>query len=313
VISPLVAGCTASFELEFSPQAFIERAIEVGATKIGGIGAHALMILSYPPTELDRRHRVEAMFYAPCPAPVRDEMAERYGVLVTAKLYGQTECCPVTFSRLDDWSSDNPTSCGRSAPDLEVVILDDDDQPVPAGTPGEIVAKPLDPYALFAGYWDNDEATAKAFKGGWYHTGDAGIIHEDGTLSFVDRKKNVIRRRGENISSIELESAILTFEPVADVAVFAVQADMLEDEVMATITLREGASTTPEELFAFFKSNLPYFAVPRYVDLEGEIPRNALNRVMKHVLQERGITATTLDFTEMGLVVNRRERRGAAS
>ncbi len=239
-------------------------------------------------------------------------MAERFGVEVTAKLYGQTECCPLSFSPLSDWTSDNPTSCGRAAPDLDVAIVDDNDAPVANGTAGEIVARALSPHALFQGYWDNPDATANAFRDGWYHTGDAGIIHEDGTLSFVDRKKDVIRRRGENISSIELEGAILAYPPIADVAVFAVKSDMLEDEVMATLALRDGETATPEELFAFFKDNLPYFAVPRYVDLGGEIPRNALNRVMKNVLQDRGVTTTTWDFKALGLVVGREERRGAS-
>ncbi len=312
IISPMVVGCEASLELQFSAQAFAQRLIDLQPTTVAGIGAHALLFLAVAPSDIERQHRVRAMFFAPCPPQTRAAVTERFGSEVTAALYGQTECCPLTFSPLRERASTNPFTCGRANPGLEVAILDDDDVAVPTGQPGEIVAKAIDRHALFGGYWKNPEATEGAFRGGWYHTGDAGILEADGTLTFVDRKKNVIRRRGENISSIELESAIATFPKVADVAVFAIRSEMLEDEVMATITLHEGESTTPEELFAFFKENLPYFAIPRYVDLSGEIPRNALNRVMKNILQDRGVTDTTLDFTELGLVVGRQERRGAS-
>ncbi len=311
MLSPLIVGCSAVIETEFSAQQLLPRAIEWGATVVAGVGAHALMLLAQPPTDLDHRHRIRLFYGAPLRPDTRADLAARLGITVTAQQYGQTECCPVTYSPYTEEST-NPSSCGRPAPDLDVAVVDEDDRPVPAGAIGEIMARARGPHAMFAGYWRDPDATARAFRGGWYHTGDAGLIADDGTLTFVDRKKNVIRRRGENISSVELEAAILGCPGVADVTVFPIASDLVEDEVMATIVLAEGCDATPGDLFAYFKGNVPYFAIPRYVDVVDSLPRNAMNRVMKHVLQERGVTAATWDFNELGLVVGRTERRGGS-
>lgn len=310
VTTPLVMGHRVAVEPEFSASGFARRIGELGVTAVSGVGAHAPLILAQPRVEAERHHQVRAMFFAPCPKAARDELSERYGVKVTAMLYGQTECVPLTYSPLSDAANTtNLKSCGRPAPDLDVRIVADDGQPVSTGQTGEIIVKPKAQYGLFAGYWRNQEATEKAFAGGWYHTGDAGILEDDGSLTFMDRKKDVIRRRGENISSLEVETAILALPKIADVAVFAVPSGMIEDEVMATIKLDEGEKITPDELFAMFRRNLPYFAIPRYVDIGAEIPRNALNRVMKSNLKDRGVTSTTLDFESLGLVVERANRR----
>jgi crotonobetaine/carnitine-CoA ligase len=310
VVTPLLVGHRVALEPEFSASNFARRIGELGVSTVTGVGAHAPLILAQPVSPAERGHQVRAMFFAPCPKPVRQELADRFGVRVTAMLYGQTECVPVTYSPLrDGGNTTNPKSCGRPAPDLDLQIVDDESHPVAVGQTGEIIVRPKSPYALFAGYWRNQEATDKAFAGGWYHTGDAGILEDDGSLTFMDRMKDVIRRRGENISSLEVELAIAALPKIADVAVFAIPSPMIEDEVMATIRLEGGAETTPEELFGMLKTNLPYFTIPRYVDIGGEIPRNALDRIMKSKLKERGVTATTWDFNALGLVVERSERR----
>jgi carnitine-CoA ligase len=147
------------------------------------------------------------------------------------------------------------------------------------------------------------------FRNLWHHTGDQGRVDEDGYFWFVDRKKDSMRRRGENVSSIELEQAIMKHECVANVAVHAVPSDLSEDEIKACIVLAGNTTPEPGELFEFFRTSLPYYAVPRYVEFIDELPANVNGRVQKFKLRERGITETTIDFEALGLVVARSERR----
>ena len=197
--------------------------------------------------------------------------------------------------------------------DLEVVLLNDDGSSVPNGEVGEIAIRPNGPYAMFSGYWKMPEATLAAFQGLWYHTGDYGRRLASGQIAFVDRKKDALRRRGENISSAELEAAITLHPKIADAAVHAVKSPMTEDDVKACVVLVEGATTTPEELFQFFRDQLPYFAMPRYVELLDELPRTAVGRVLKYVLREKPIDDNVWDFEKLGLRVNPSERRGASA
>ena len=148
-----------------------------------------------------------------------------------------------------------------------------------------------------------------AFRGLWYHTGDYGRVSEDGSLFFVDRKKDYLRRRGENISSMELEDAIRSHPKIAEVAVHNVPSSMTEDDIKACIVVAEGERCEPRELFEFFIRKIPYFAVPRYVEVLDKLPKNAIARVMKHVLRQRGITGETWDFESMGMLVPKSSRR----
>lgn len=161
---------------------------------------------------------------------------------------------------------------------------------------------------MFQGYWGKPEATVAAARGLWHHTGDNAVADADGYLTFADRKKDSMRRRGENVSSIELERAILEHGSVAAVVVHAVPSPLGEDDIKACVIPAEGAEIDPAELFDFFKSTLPYFAVPRYLEIVDEFPVNAMGRVLKHELRAAGI-GNALDFEAMGLTVARSERR----
>ncbi len=208
-------------------------------------------------------------------------------------------------------SSDDrdPGGCGIAAHDLEVALLDDDGRPVEDGAVGEICVRPREPYAMFDGYFERPEATVEAFKGLWYHTGDYGKRLESGAYAFVDRKKDSLRRRGENISSLELEAAINGHPRIAESAVIGVPSELGEDDVKACVVVADGDAPDPEELFGFFKDNLPYFAIPRYVDVIEALPRNGVGRVMKHKLREAGNSESTIDFDQLGLTVAKAERR----
>jgi crotonobetaine/carnitine-CoA ligase len=237
----------------------------------------------------------------------QERFRERFGATVLSQLYGQTECGAITYARLSERR--NLGSIGRPAPYLDVRLHDDDDLEVPTGEIGEIVVRSMVPNALYLGYWGKPEATVEAWRNLWHHTGDFGRADADGFITFVDRKKDALRRRGENVSSQELERSIAGHPKIVEAAVHAVPSPMTEDDIKACIVLVEGESITAEELFVFFKETLPYFAIPRYVELVAELPKNATLRVMKHLLRERGVTPETWDLEAMGLSVARDERR----
>lgn len=293
---------------EFSASRMMKLAAELDATVIGGVGAMGLALLNQDPGEWDTQHHVRRAWFVPFTPEQEHEFGTRFGVPeVSSELYGQTECFPITFSPRT--GPQNSAADGLPAQDLDVRLVDDDDNDVPVGSPGEIIIRPHRRAAMFQGYWRKPEATLAACRGLWYRTGDYGKADADGFIAYVDRKKDALRRRGENVSSVELENAILRHPAVAEVAVHAVPSDMSEDDIKACIVLHDGSTTTPEELFASFVEALPYYAIPRYVDLVESLPRNAVNRVMKHQLRDRGNGPDTWDFEALGLRVERSQRR----
>ena len=309
LVATLHQGATVIFEPAFSASTFMATAGAVGATVVMGVGAMAQAILATPPAGTDRAHGVRLCSWIPLPEGAQLEFEARFGTVVTAEGYGQTECAPVTFS-----SPSGPrrrASAGRPAPWLEVRMVDDDDVEVPTGQVGEIVVRPLEPDSLFGGYWGRDAETLRTFRNLWHHTGDYGRMDAEGFVTFVDRKKDALRRRGENVSSMELEAAIRRYPAIAEVAVHAVESAATEDDIKACVVPQAGApELTPDELFGFFAEALPYFAVPRYVEVVPELPKNALGRVLKHELRARGVTPATWDFDKLGLAVEHDRRRG---
>jgi crotonobetaine/carnitine-CoA ligase len=181
---------------------------------------------------------------------------------------------------------------------------------VATGQIAEICVRPRTPFSMYVGYWGKPEATLRAFSTLWYHTGDYGRRDHDGFISFVDRKKDAVRRRGENVPTVELENAIVTHPEIAEVAVHAVPSEATEDDIKACLVLAPGAHLDPDTLFPFLRERLPHFAVPRYVELLDELPKNAVGRVMKFQLRERPNTGDRVwDFERLGLTVRRDERR----
>jgi crotonobetaine/carnitine-CoA ligase len=162
---------------------------------------------------------------------------------------------------------------------------------------------------MFDGYWRDPDRTLDAYRGLWYHSGDTARRRPSGELEFVDRKSDSMRRRGENISSTELEASISAHPAVADVTVHAVPSEQTEDDIKAWIVLAPGPQISSAELFEYFRMTLPYFAIPRYIEFLDALPKNAVGRVMKHVLRERGNSASTVDFDQLGLSVAPAERR----
>ena len=310
LMATLHRGATLVVEPAFSATTFMARAGAIGATVVMGVGAMAQAILATPAADSDRTHSVRLCSWIPLPETKQLEFEERFATAVSAEGYGQTECAPVTFSPASGVR--RRTTAGRPAPWLDVRIVDEDDVAVPAGDVGEIVVRPLEPDSLFQGYWGRAAETVSTFRNLWHHTGDYGRMNADGFVTFVDRKNDALRRRGENVSSMELEAAILCHPLITEVAVHAVESAATEDDIKACCVVADpgAAELTPDELFGFFAEHLPYFAVPRYVEFVAELPKNALGRVLKHELRARGVTPATWDFEKLGLTVERDRRRG---
>jgi crotonobetaine/carnitine-CoA ligase len=307
LMNALVVGDSVCFEPEFSASNFVERAAQEQATVLQGVGPMAMAILARPDLPSDKDHNLRLASFIPMDPSSQDALATKLGTPVTAAAYGQTEANPVTMGRLGAPVAQG--SAGQPSSNFEVRLVDDDDDEVPVGEVGEVTVRPGEPWSMFSGYWNDFEATLEAFRNLWHHTGDYGRMDEDGFLFFVDRKKDALRRRGENISSFELEAAIVQHPAIAQVAVVAESSPLGEDDVRACMVLVPGSSVEPTDLFEYFQAALPYFAIPRYVDIRDALPVNAMGRVMKHVLRDEGVTATMWDFEQMGLVVAKAYRR----
>ena len=305
LMSALYYGIPACIDSSFSATAFLARAGEVGATLAMGVGAMGAALLATPAGPFDRAHSVRTMLVAPMTPSDQDRFRARFGIEPFTELYGQTECIPAALGGPAAAARD-PAGCGLPASDLELALLDDDECPVATGAVGEAcIRAPRAAHALFDGYWGMPPRP----DGAWHHTGDAARLLASGALAFVDRKKDSLRRRGENVSSLELEAAIARHPDIEHCAVHAVPSALAEDDIKVCVVLRDGASLPPEPFFAFLQQQVPYFAVPRYVEIVDQLPRNAVGRVMKHVLRERPLTADVWDFDALGLVVSRSARR----
>lgn len=296
------------FEPSFSASAFMRRAAEERATFAFGVGPMGMAILAQPPAPSDTEHSLRLGVFPPMPEAAQIEFEERFATPVICEAYGQTECQPITISGLS--GPRKRSTSGRAAPHLEVKVVDDAGRDLPVGEVGEVVLRPRQPNSMFSGYWRRAEATVEASRNLWHHTGDSGYFDADGFFTFADRKTDSLRRHGENISSVELESVIAQHEKVARCAVVAVPSPLGDDDIKACIVCTEGQNLTPEELFDYCKAGLPYFAIPRYVEVRDSLPvTNATERVQKHVLRAEGITPTTWDYSALGLTVPRDQRR----
>jgi crotonobetaine/carnitine-CoA ligase len=307
VLGPLIYGGRAAIERRFSVSRFWSEMNRTGATVTSTLGTMAYLLahdrdrvempLSGSP-EANRSLRLIGA--APLPVEVDSILRARFGVETFSGAYGTTEASLVSWQPLG--VENKPNAAGVINDEhFDVRIFDDDDHELPRGTDGEIVIRPRRPHTMFEGYWGRPEATVAASRNWWYHTGDIGRIDEDGYLFFVDRKADYLRRRGENISSFEVERVLMGHGSLADVAVHAVPSPLTEDDLKVTATLKEGASLTAAELFVWCIDELPYFALPRYIEFRAELPRSPVGRVLKRELRAEGVTAATWDAEASGI------------
>ncbi len=267
-----------------------------GCTSAYVVSVIASFLYGQPRSAGDADNTLKAVVMGPV-IPEVDEFKRRFGVNVYTT-FGSTEVGSVLFSFMRDVNGSNYRSCGRVAPDspMEVAIVDDHDYPVADGVPGELIVRPRSPWSCSLGYLNMPEATVRAWRNGWLHTGDTFVRDEDGEHYFVDRSKDYIRRRGENISSFEVEQAVCAFPGVGQAVAVAVPSEDGEDEVMVYVVCEPGASVDEAGLIEFLIDRVPKFAMPRYVEVIDELPTTqATFRIQKNKLRERGIGPNTFD------------------
>ena len=234
--------------------------------------------------------------------PEVEDFKARFGCRVSTTWGGTEMNCPTRSG----FELANNKTCGRVATDrYEVKIVDELDQEVADGVAGEALVRSKVPWILTNGYWNHPEWTEKAWRNLWLHTGDMLSRDSDGNLYFVDRTKDAIRRRGENISSMEVEYEINTYHAVLENAVIPVESADTEQEVMAVIVTREGQTLDPKSLISYLEPRMAYFMVPRYIDVIDTMPKTPTGKIQKFVLRDRGVSKTTWDRVEAGVKLAR--------
>ena len=285
----LLAGCTAIVRTRFSASAWLDDVRAHRATVTNCLGALSAFVIAQPPTVHDRDHPLRVVKNAPNAPEHEAAFRERFGVAEVTSGYGMTEVNIPVWGRLGE---SLPGTAGRVYDRyFEVIVADPEtDVPMPPGATGEILVRPKVPFGFMAGYHGRAQQTVEAWRNLWFHTGDAGSLSADGVLTFVDRIKDCIRRRGENISATEVEAAFASMPGVAEVAAFAVPSDIRggEDEIMLAVVPASGAAPTPEGVAAHAERTLPRFARPRFVVMLDALPKTATGKVQRAVLRQRG-------------------------
>lgn len=292
----LIAGASAALRERFSASAWIADIRRVGATASNLLGAVTAFILAQPPAPDDRDHRLRVVGAAP-DAPAHDAaLRDRFGIADVVPLYGMTE---VNIPLYGELGVPRPGTCGKVyARYFEVEVRDPEtDQALPPGSVGEIMVRPKAAFGFTTGYHGMPEKTVEAWRNLWFHTGDAAVMDDEGYVVFVDRIKDSIRRRGENISSFEVEAAIERLAGIAEVAAYAVPAGIEggEDEIMLAVVAAPGTAVTEREIAAHAEKELPRYAQPRFIELLPELPKTPTGKVQKAALRRRGVTAATWD------------------
>jgi crotonobetaine/carnitine-CoA ligase len=300
-VQALTAGATFAPGPRFSASRFWPRLAESEGTVTYLLGAMVHILAARPSSAAERSHRARVALSPATPAELHASFRERFGIRLVDG-WGSTET-NVVLSTAAEGSP--PGSMGAVTPGFEARVVDLDDEEVPAGTPGELVVRTSLPFAFATGYLGLPEKTVEAWRNLWFHTGDRVVRDEGGYFWFLDRTKDSIRRRGENISSYEVEAVLVSHPDVAAAAVVPVAAEVGEDEVLACVVPSEGARVDPEGLIRFCEGRLAYFAIPRYVEVVDELPLTANGKVEKYRLRERGVTAVTWDRERAGVTLSR--------
>jgi crotonobetaine/carnitine-CoA ligase len=296
----LMRGGSIALVEAFDTETFWDTVRKTGTTTMTLLGAMIPFLMKAPPTPRDRDHTLRQAVMVPL-AEDAAEFTARFGVDIYT-VFNMTEIsCPILSER----NPDVPKTCGRVRAGFDARVVDAYDMEVSHGTVGELMVRADDPWTMNHGYNANPEATARAWRNGWFHTGDAFRRDEAGNFFFVDRMKDAIRRRGENISSFEVEVEIGAHPKVLETAVVGVPSEFGEDEVMAIVTLVPGTEADPVEIISFLTPRLPHFMVPRYIRFMADLPKTPTQKIEKHLLRQQGITEDTWDRERAGIRLKR--------
>ena len=296
----LIHGGSAAVVEAFSGERFWSQIRDTGCTIVFLLGVMASFVERRERAPDDADNPLDKLFMVPLVDDVA-AFSERFGVDVYT-IYNMTELSAPIISE------PNPTlrgTCGRVREGVEVRLVDEADGEVPVGQVGEIIVRTDAPWAMNHGYYKMPEATANAWQNGWFHTGDTARRDEHGNYFFVDRLKDAIRRRGENISSMEVESEIGCHPDVREVAVVAVASEIAEDEVLAVVAPVPGRTIDPLELIEFLRPRMAYYMVPRYIRIVDEMPKTPTAKIQKAELRREAITPDTWDREAAGVRLRR--------
>lgn len=281
----MIVGAYARIEERFSASRWLDRLRASGATHSSMLGVMVDFVLRQPATDHDTDHNLRSVWMVPCLPELSRRFRDRFGVQRIVTSYGTTEVGMVARRVVD--RSDEISSGPIDTDFYDVRIVDGDDEPVPDGEVGEITVRTVLPWTVAHGYFGMPERTVDAYRNLWFHTGDAGRFDERGNLVFVDRLADRIRRRGENVASADVEHVLGTHEAIVEAAVVAVDADEEggEDEIKACLVMADGVDIDHESFWAWCDERLPYFAVPRYVEIYDALPKTPTEKVLKHELR----------------------------
>ncbi len=292
----LLSGARMVLRTRLSIERFWDEVREFGITGFVAIGGVCHMLNGRAPRPDDADNPVRIVYAVPAPAEIYHDFERRFG-LKLVEAYGSTETNLIVHSSLEE---SLPGACGRPNPVFDVRVVDESGDEVPDGVPGEIVVASTDPLLLSLGYDGLPEATATAWRDGRFHTGDRAVRDASGALRFQDRIKDAIRRRGENISSYEVERLVNGHPAVAESAAVGTPSELGEEEVRVVVVLRDGATAEPEELYLHYAASMPYHMVPRYIDVVDALPRTPTDKVEKYKLRSAGIGDATWDAAAAG-------------
>ncbi len=293
----LIAGSRYVMHERFSASEWTNQIREAQATVTNFVGVMMDFVWQQPVREDDADNVLRCIFAAPTASSILDGFKQRFGIEAFVEVFGLTETCmPI----LTPYGVDRPPgAAGRLNADwFDIRLVDSEtDEEVAIGDVGELVVRAKVPWTTCQGYFAMPDKTVEAFRNLWFHTGDGLRRDDDGWYYFVDRLKDAIRRRGENISSYEVEQGLVSHPVIAEVAAIGVPADQEagEDEVMVFLVLEPGAAVEPADLWAFADEHLPAFAVPRYLRFVEQLPKTPSEKIRKIELREQGIDAQTHD------------------
>ncbi len=297
VYPAMIRGAKVVVEEKYSASKFWKWMKDFEVTKFNLVGVMSYFMWNAPVVPEEKEHKVKLVLGSPAPHDIIEPFMERFNILFMEG-YGLTEVGQCTFMRPGD--PFRVGSCGKESPGYEIKIVNPEtDEELPRNTPGELVLRPRIPNICLHYYYKMPEKTVSDFRNLWFHTGDLCRMDEDGYIFFMDRVKDYIRRRGENISSFEVENLISTHPNIEESAAIAVKLDEQgrhsEDELMIVIVLKEGKDLNPNELIEFLKPIMPKFMIPRFVRFRDSLPKTPTNRVQKVKLREEGIAKDTWD------------------
>jgi crotonobetaine/carnitine-CoA ligase len=296
VLAPLLVGGCAVLVERFSASGFWDDVRRYGITQATLLSAMVPFLMGQPERPDDAGTTLRKVVMAPVIAEAA-AFERRFGLSI-ASCYGQTEACLPIVSW---YGSARPGACGWVRPEFEVRLVDEHDREVAPGQVGELVVRAAEPYMSMIEYLGAPEATVAKWRNLWLHTGDMHRQDDSGLFYFVDRSNDVLRRRGENVSSLEVEAEIQRIPQVQMVAVVGVDSPDLEQEIKACLVLEPGVTVTPAELHAQLRARLPYFMVPRYLEFHDDLPRTPTQRIQKSSLRAAGVTKATWDARAHGL------------